>query len=83
MQARWVRRKLTAPSGKKVLDFGQNIAGYIIISLNAKKGQKIYLRFGEMLDENGEFTQKTFNAPTKNARKLHHCNKSTTVVKTD
>ena len=29
---------IRTPSGKKVLDFGQNIAGYIQFSLNAKKG---------------------------------------------
>lgn len=49
---------ITMPSGKKVLDFGQNIAGYCSFVLNAHKGQSIRLRFGELLDENGEFTQK-------------------------
>ena len=53
-----VKRVITTPSGAKVLDFGQNIAGYISFAVTAKKGQKIKLRFGEMFDENGEFTQK-------------------------
>ena len=56
---------IVTPSGKKVLDFGQNIAGYAAFSLTAKKGQKIYLRFGEMLDENGEFTQKNIQCSNK------------------
>ena len=51
---------ITTPSGKTVLDFGQNIAGYLEFSLRAKQGQRIFLRFGEMLDDNGEFTQKNF-----------------------
>ena len=50
-------RKITTPSGKTVLDFGQNIAGYLSFRVNAKAGQRIKLFFGEMLDQNGEFTQ--------------------------
>lgn len=48
---------IKTPSGKTVLDFGKNIAGYIAFSLSAKAGEKIFLRFGEMFDKNGEFTQ--------------------------
>lgn len=49
---------IITPSGKKVFDFGQNIAGYIEFKVNAKSGQRIFMRFGEKFDENGEFTQK-------------------------
>lgn len=49
---------ITTPSGKTVLDFGQNIAGYAEFTLNARAGQRVFLRFGELLDETGEFTQK-------------------------
>ena len=50
--------RLTTPSGKTVLDFGQNMAGYVAFSLEARAGQTIRLRFGELLDGEGEFTQK-------------------------
>ena len=56
---------ITTPSGKKVLDFGQNIAGYIQFALRAKKGQTIKLRFGEMFDKDGEFTQVNIQCATK------------------
>ena len=56
---------ITTPSGKKVLDFGQNIAGYVHFSLNAKAGQAIKMRFGEMFDSEGEFTQKNIQCATK------------------
>lgn len=56
---------IVTPSGKKVLDFGQNIAGYVAFRLNAKRGQKLNLRFGEMFDENGEFTQKNIQCSSK------------------
>ena len=57
---------LTTPSGKTVLDFGQNIAGYAEFAVNAHAGQKIKLRFGELLDESGEFTQKNIQLSRKN-----------------
>lgn len=60
-----VKNVITTPSGAKVLDFGQNIAGYISFAVTAKKGQKIKLRFGEMFDENGEFTQKNIQCANK------------------
>ena len=56
---------ITTPSGKTVLDFGQNIAGYLSFSLMAKAGQVVKLRFGELLDENGEFTQKNIQCSSK------------------
>ncbi len=60
-----VQNVITTPNGAKVLNFGQNIAGYISFAVTAKKGQKIKLRFGEMFDENGEFTQKNFQCANK------------------
>ena len=56
---------LTTPSGKTVLDFGQNIAGYAEFTVNAHAGQTITLRFGELLDETGEFTQKNIQCSNK------------------
>lgn len=58
-------RILTTPSGKTVLDFGQNIAGYVEFTVQAKKGQRIFLRFGEMLDADEEFTQKNIQCSNK------------------
>ena len=53
-----------APGGKKLLDFGQNIAGYISFGINAKAGQKITFRFGEMLKD-GELYQKNIQLSNK------------------
>ena len=52
---------IKTPKGASVLDFGQNIAGYISFSLKARKGQIIKLRFGEMFDKEGEFTPITWD----------------------
>lgn len=56
---------ITTPSGKTVLDFGQNIAGYAEFTVQAKAGQRIFLRFGELLDKDGEFTQKNIQCSNK------------------
>ena len=55
---------IVTPSGKKVLDFGQNIAGIVYFKVNAKDGQKIFMRFGELMRD-GEFTQKNIQCVKK------------------
>ena len=61
---------LKTPKGATVLDFGQNIAGYIAFTLNAKSGQTVTLRFGETFDESGEFTQKNIQCANKKRTKV-------------
>ncbi|MBO5656576.1 MAG: family 78 glycoside hydrolase catalytic domain, partial [Agathobacter sp.] len=61
----FVPKLITTPSGKKVLDFGQNFAGYVSFSFWAKEGEHVRLRFGEMFDKNGEFTQKNIQCVTR------------------
>ncbi|MDC7277934.1 glycoside hydrolase family 78 protein [Butyrivibrio fibrisolvens] len=56
---------IKTPTGKTVLDFGQNIAGYIEFNVTAKAGQSIFMRFGEKLDSDGEFTQKNIQCVKK------------------
>ena len=51
---------ITTPNGENVIDYGQNIAGYIQFELNAYVGQKLVLTHGESLDENGNFTAENF-----------------------
>lgn len=43
------------PKGERVLDFGQNIAGFVEWKYKGEKGQKVKLRHAEALDENGNF----------------------------
>ncbi len=60
---------IKTPKGASVLDFGQNLTGYVSFTLNAKKGQKIKLRFGEMFDKGGEFTQMNIQCRNKKGTK--------------
>ena len=49
------------PDGGTVIDFGQNIAGYVEVTVDdAKEGQTMTLYHGETLDENGNFTMENF-----------------------
>ena len=50
----------TTPAGQKVLDFGQNFAGYVALELDAKDGDFIRLTHGEVLDKNGNFQNLNF-----------------------
>ncbi|MBR4767355.1 MAG: family 78 glycoside hydrolase catalytic domain, partial [Lachnospiraceae bacterium] len=55
----------TAPNGKTLLDFGQNMAGYVHFRVNARVGQRMIWRFGEMLDTDGNLTLKNIQLKTK------------------
>ncbi|MBQ7737946.1 MAG: family 78 glycoside hydrolase catalytic domain [Oscillospiraceae bacterium] len=55
----------TAPNGKKLLDFGQNLAGYVAFTVNARVGQRMLWRFGEMLDGDGNLTLKNIQCVGK------------------
>ena len=55
----------TAPNGRKLLDFGQNIAGYVAFHLNGRMGQRMVWRFGELLNKDGNLTQKNIQCSNK------------------
>ncbi len=48
-----VREVLTSPSGRTILDFGQNLVGWVCFTVNGDAGATITLRHAEVL-ENGE-----------------------------
>ena len=49
---------LLTPDGATVLDFKQNIFGYVEFKVNGNAGHKVVLTHGEVLDENGNLTLK-------------------------
>ncbi len=52
---------IRTPNGETVLNFGQNMAGYVSFRLNARAGQKLILTHGEYLDSDGNFTDQNLN----------------------
>ena len=51
---------IKTPNGETVIDYGQNLAGYVEFTVNAHAGDQIVLIHGESLDENGNFTAENF-----------------------
>ena len=45
----------TTPKGEKVIDFGQNLVGWVIVKAKGNAGDKITIRHAEVLDKNGNF----------------------------
>lgn len=70
---------IITPSGRQVLDFGQNLAGFVDIRMKGAKGQKVCLRMGEILDENGELTLKNIQCQ-KPARNFNMINQLKTMT---
>ena len=45
----------TTPKGEKVIDYGQNLVGWVIVKAKGKAGDKITIRHAEVLDKEGNF----------------------------
>ncbi len=46
---------ITTPKGEKVLDFGQNLVGWVQVKVKGKAGDKITIYHAEVLDKSGNF----------------------------
>ncbi len=55
---RFTPAMMKTPDGATVLDFNQNLFGYVEFNVTGKSGHKVALYHGETLDENGNFTTK-------------------------
>ena len=57
---RFPGKVFTTPNGETVIDYGQNLAGYVEFHVHAHAGDRIVMTHGESLDENGNFTAENF-----------------------
>ena len=48
------------PNGQWIVDFGQNIAGFVEVSFEGQAGSTVTLTHGETLDAEGNFTNENF-----------------------
>jgi len=46
---------ITTPKGEKVLDFGQNLVGWVQLKLHGNKGDIVHIYHAEVLDKAGNF----------------------------
>lgn len=52
----------TTPKGEKVIDFGQNISGWVVMKVKGSNGDKITLSHAEVLDKYGNFYTENLRA---------------------
>lgn len=57
-----VAQVIKSPQGEAILDFGQNIAGFVRMKVNAPKGTSITLEHCEVLDQAGNFFNNILSA---------------------
>ncbi len=58
-------------AGNTVVDFGQNIAGYVHMTLrNTEPGQEVYLKHGESLDKEGRFSTSNCDGGIKDFQEI-------------
>jgi len=50
-----VVKSITTPKGERVLDFGQNLVGWVQVKIKGSAGDKITLYHAEVLDKEGNF----------------------------
>ena len=48
-------RMITTPKGEKVIDFGQNLVGWVVLKIKGNAGDTITISHAEVLDKKGNF----------------------------
>ncbi len=51
---------IKTPRGELVIDFGQNMTGYVEVKASGKRGEKILIHHAEVLDRDGNFYTKNY-----------------------
>ena len=64
----FVKNCFITPKGELVLDFGQNMTGYVELTVDAKAGDYVDLSFAEVMDKNGNFYTENY----RGAKALYH-----------
>jgi len=63
MQEFQVKEILTSKTGRTIYDFGQNASGIIALKVKGNKGAKITIRPDELINEDGNITQRSGGGP--------------------
>ena len=46
---------IIAPNGDKIIDFGQNLTGYVSLKIKGARGERVVISHAEVLDKDGNF----------------------------
>lgn len=55
-------RVFTTPAGETVVDFGQEVTGYVCFTVDARAGERVEISHGEMLDKEGNFYNSNYRS---------------------
>lgn len=53
---------ITTPTGERVIDFGQNMTGFVRVKIRAPRGSKITFTHAEVLDKEGNFYNENYRS---------------------
>lgn len=56
------QRLIVTPNGERVIDFGQNLAGYVEVRVKGNKGDTVAFSYGEVLDKEGNFYNENYRS---------------------
>jgi alpha-L-rhamnosidase len=59
---------ITTPNGEKVIDFGQNLVGWVMINAKGNAGDTITISHAEVLDKHGNFYTENLRAAKAQAK---------------
>lgn len=64
-------KEMTDAAGNRIIDFGQNVAGYVKMNLyHTKPGQKVHLKHGEALNLDGIFSTENCDGGKKKFQEI-------------
>ena len=55
---------IVTPKGERVIDFGQNMTGYVSLRIKGDPGDRVVMSFGEVLDKDGNFYNANYRSAT-------------------
>lgn len=72
----WIREQervsaqnvIYTPTGETVVDFGQEVTGYVEFTVDAQAGEEVWMVHGEVLDSNGNFYHDNYRSAKSEIR---------------
>lgn len=62
---------IPTPDGRTVIDFGENIVGYVEFTVSGASGDEVSIVLGEVLDSAGNFTMRNFHFDSSPETPIH------------
>lgn len=56
------KKVFRTPKGEMVVDFGQEVTGYVEFTVDAHEGERVHILHGEMLDSEGNFYNENYRS---------------------